>query len=185
MDDKRIIELFFARDERALEEFSAKYGALCRKIARSILGNDLDAEECENDTYLKAWDSIPPNRPDNLKAWLGKVCRNAALNLWQKNHAKKRNRGMDILLSELEECIPSHTSVEMEIENSEISTCINGWLRTLPREDRILFVRRYWYGDAVNDLAKARNTSSQKISQKLFRLRKGLKAALEKEDIQL
>ncbi|MBR2555886.1 MAG: sigma-70 family RNA polymerase sigma factor [Aeriscardovia sp.] len=185
MEDQQIIKLFWDREEQAVKETAYKYSAYCYAIAFNVLSVKEDAEECVNDTLQKAWDSIPPNRPDNLKAWLGKVCRNVALNLWQKNHAKKRNRGMDLLLSELEECIPSSNTVEKEIENSEISMCINRWLRTLSREDRILFVRRYWYGDAVKALAKARGTSSQTITQRLFRLRKGLKAALEKEDIQL
>ena len=185
MEDGQIIKLFWDRKEQAVSETAKKYSAYCYAIAYNVLSVKEDAEECVNDTLQKAWDSIPPNQPDNLKAWLGKVCRNVALNLWQKSHAKKRNRGMDLLFSELEECIPSVHTVEKEIENSRISACINRWLRTLPREDRILFVRRYWYGDAVKDLAKERNISPEKLSQKLFRLRKGLKAALEKEDISL
>ena len=185
MEDQQIIKLFWDREEQAVSETAHKYSAYCDAIAFNVLSVKEDAEECVNDTLQKAWDSIPPNRPDNLKAWLGKVCRNAALNLWQRNHAKKRNQGMDLLLSELEDCIPSSNTVEKEIENSEISMCINKWLRTLPREDRILFVRRYWYGDAVKDLANTRGISPKTIAQKLLRLRKGLKAALEKEDIQL
>lgn len=185
MEDGQIIKLFWERDEKAVSETAEKYSAFCYAIALNVLSDKEDAKECVNDTLQKAWESIPPNRPDNLKAWLGKICRNAALNLWQKSHAKKRSRGMDLLFSELEECIPSSNTVEKEIENSEISACINHWLQTLPREDRILFVRRYWYGDAVSKLAKERRISSQKISQKLFRLRKRLKAALEKEGISL
>ena len=185
MEDQQIIKLFWDREEQAVSETAHKYSAYCYAIAINVLSVKEDAEECVNDTLQKAWDSIPPNRPDNLKAWLGKVCHNVALNLWQKNHAKKRNQGMDLLLSELEDCIPSSNTVEKEIENSEISMCINKWLRTLPREDRILFVRRYWYGDAVKDLANTRGISPKTIAQKLLRLRKGLKAALEKEDIQL
>ena len=185
MEDQQIIKLFWDREEQAVNETAHKYSAYCYAIAFNVLSVKEDAEECVNDTLQKAWDSIPPNRPDNLKAWLGKVCRNVALNLWQKNHAKKRNQGMDLLLSELEDCIPSSNTVEKEIENSEISMCINRWLQTLPREDRILFVRRYWFGDAVKDLANTRGISPKTIAQKLLRLRKGLKAALEKEDIQL
>ena len=185
MEDQQIIKLFWDREEQAVNETAHKYSAYCYAIAFNVLSVKEDAGECVNDTLQKAWDSIPPNRPDNLKAWLGKVCRNVALNLWQKNHAKKRNQGMDLLLSELEDCIPSSNTVEKEIENSEISMCINRWLQTLPREDRILFVRRYWFGDAVKDLANTRGISPKTIAQKLLRLRKGLKAALEKEDIQL
>ena len=185
MEDQQIIKLFWDREEQAVNETAHKYSAYCYAIAFNVLSVKEDAEECVNDTLQKAWDSIPPNRPDNLKAWLGKVCRNVALNLWQKNHAKKRNQGMDLLLSELEDCIPSSNTVEKEIENSEISMCINRWLQTLPREDRILFVRRYWFGDAVKDLANTRGISPKTIAQKLLRRRKGLKAALEKEDIQL
>lgn len=185
MEDVQIIGLFWKRDENAIREADRKYGAYCFTIASHILSDKEDAKECVNDVWQKAWESIPPNRPKNFRAWLGKVCRNAALNIWNRDHAQKRNRGMDVLLSELEECIPSSQTVEKEIENQAISACISTWLTTLPKEERILFVRRYWFGDPVKKLAKEKGISPEKLAQIMYRLRKDLKKALEKEGIQL
>lgn len=185
MEDLHIIDLYWERNEHAIQETEKKYGGYCHSIALNILTDRADAEECVNDTYYQTWNSIPPNRPSSLKAWLGKLCRNNALNIWNKYHAQKRYRGMDLLLSELEECIPASVSIEREIEDSEISDCISAWLRSLPAGDRALFVRRYWYGEAVRSLAKERNIPAKNLTQKMFRLRKGLKSALEKEGISL
>ena len=185
MDDVQIIGLFWERDENAIREADQKYGAYCYAIAFNILSNTEDAKECVNDVWQKTWETIPPNRPKYFRAWLGKVCRNAALNIWHRNHAQKRNHGMDVLLSELEECIPSPLSVEEQIENQAISACINKWLTSLPKEERILFVRRYWFGDSVKQLAKEHGISSEQLAQIMFRLRKDLKKVLEEEGIQL
>lgn len=185
MEDYQIVNLYWARDERAIRETADKYGAYCHSIALNILSDHSDAEECVNDTYHRTWNSIPPNRPKSLKAWLGKITRNIALNLWSKKHAQKRNGGMALLLSELQECIPAPQTPETTMDDLEISACISKWLKSLPAEDRILFVRRYWNGDALHTLAKERGISPRKLTQKMFRLRKGLKKALEKEGIVL
>jgi len=183
MEDIQIVHLYWKRDERAIRETDRKYGGYCHSIAMNILSDEEDAEECVNDAYHQTWNSIPPNRPKSLKAWLGKICRNLALNTWNKNHARKRYDGMELLLSELEDCIPASDTIESEIELTQISECISIWLRSLPAEDRALFVRRYWNGDALGALAKERNISAAKLTQKMFRLRNSLRKALEKEGI--
>ena len=183
MEDIQIVDLYWKRDERAIRETERKYGGYCYSIALNILSDTADAEECVNDAYHQTWNSIPPNRPKSLKAWLGKICRNLALNTWTKNHARKRYDGMELLLSELEECIPSSDSVEHGMELTEISDCISKWLRSLPAEDRVLFLRRYWNGDALGALAKERKVSAAKLTQKMYRLRNRLRKTLEEEGI--
>ena len=180
MEDSEIVDLYWRRDERAIGETEKKYGPLCRSIAGNILGTE-DAEECVNDALHQAWMSIPPQRPDRLGSWLGKVTRNLALNLWNKKRAQKRYAGMTALLSELEDCVPAPGGVEREIEDKELSAAIDGWLRALPREDRVLFLRRYWYGVELRELAAERGISLNRLAQKMFRLRRNLKDTLEKE----
>lgn len=138
MDDSKLLDLFWERDENALSEVDAKYGSYCRKIAMNILSIHEDAEECVSDTWLRAWESIPPDRPGNLKAWLGRVVRNTALNMWQRNHAQKRHGGMELMLDELAEIIPSAESTENTIDAHDLGRIISGWLRKLTPEDRNL-----------------------------------------------
>lgn len=184
MEDAQIIALYMQRDEAAIAETQRKYGAFCSRIATNILSIE-DAEECVNDAYHQVWQSIPPQRPTHFSAWLGRIVRNNAINLWNKNHRKKRYNGMTELLSELEESIPSPRTMERELEDRELSACIDAWLRTLKQEDRVLFLRRYWYGMSLQDLAKERHMSSGKLAQRMFRLRTNLRQALEKEGITL
>ena len=185
MEDSKIIELYWQRDERAIAETDRKYGTFCYGIAMNLLSVHEDAEECVSDTYHQAWNFIPPQRPDRLKAWLGRIVRNLSINLWHKNHAQKRYNGMDQLMSELEDCIPSPKDTERELEDAEIGKVISAWLRTLSKEDRVLFVCRYWYGTALKDLAKERNIPPAKLAQQMYRLRGSLRSALEREDIEL
>ena len=185
MEDIQIIELYWQRNEQAIAETSSKYGAFCFSIAKNILSVHEDAEECVNDTYHQAWNVIPPQRPNKFRPWLGKIVRNIALNLWNKNHSQKRYAGMAELLSELEDCIPSSKTVEQEIDEKELTEHIDRWLRSLDREDRILFVRRYWNGVALRNLASEKGIAPGKLAQRMYRLRIGLKAALEKEGIYL
>jgi len=185
MEDSKIIDLYWDRDENAIAQTAIKYGNYCHTIAFNVLSIHEDAEECVNDTYVQAWNTIPPQRPTMLKAWLGKVVRNMALNLWDKNHAQKRYQGIDVALDELEECVPASQTVESALEDKELGQVISKWLRTLPEDDRNLFVRRYWSGDSVNDLAEEWGVTPNKLAQKMFRLRNSLKAALEKEEVYL
>jgi len=185
MNDKDIIELYWARNEQAVSETDKKYGKFCRGIALNILSVNEDAEECVNDTYHKAWTVIPPQRPEHLRAWLGRVVRNIALNLWNKNHTQKRYSGMETMFSELEECIPSGENVEREIEDIELGKAISRWLGTLSEEDRKYFILRYWNGIPLKDIASRYGTGADKLAQKMHRLRQSLKTALEKEEIYL
>ena len=185
MEDSQIIGLYFKRDESAITETETKYGAFCHGIALNILSINADADECVNDTYLQAWNSIPPKKPDKLGAWLGKVVRNIAFNLWKKNHRQKRYAGMEQLLNELEDCIPSPVTVEREIEEQELTEVINTWLASLSQNDRILFIRRYWHGETVTMLAQESGMSSANMAKRMYRLRKGLKFKLEKEGYSL
>ena len=185
MEDSQIIGLYFRRDEAAISETAAKYGAYCHGIALNILSIPADADECVNDAFLQAWNSIPPQKPDRLGAWLGKVVRNIALNLWKKNHRQKRHAGMEQLLNELEDCIPAPAAVEREIEEQELTQAINTWLASLPKEDRVLFVRRYWNGEAVAALARENGVSPANMAKRMYRLRQNLKSKLEKEGYSL
>ncbi len=183
MDDFAVIDLFFMRDENALKETRRKYGDFIRYIALNITGFMTDAEECENDTYLKLWNSIPPERPEFFKAYIGKIVRNCALSCYRKNKAAKRDGGIAVLLDELSECIPSSVNVEEEYYGKELSELLNNFLKTLPEEDRAVFIRRYYYGESVKAIAEKNAASPSKISSELFRIRKKLKKELEKEGV--
>lgn len=175
MDDNDIIQLFFERDENAIKETSKKYGNYCSSIARNILKNWEDAEECVNDTYLKAWNVIPPNRPTMFKAFLGRITRNLAFNLYKKMNADKRGNGqIALILDELVECVSDKSNPHQEFERDELLLTINSFLGKLSQEKRIMFVRRYWYSDSVADIAKRCGVSENYVSVNLNRLRKRL-----------
>ena len=183
MDDKKIIELFFARKESAIRETALKYGDFIRCIALNITGIREDAEECENDTYLKLWNSIPPECPEFFKAYIGKITRNTALSLYRKNKAAKRSCGVYVLLSELEECIPDPVSVEDEVDGNFLARIVSDWLYTLSEEQRAVFIKRYWYGEAVKAIAQQLKASPSEISSLLFSLRKKLKRELAEKGV--
>lgn len=183
MEDSEIIELYFRRNEKAIEETNNEYGSFCYHIAYNILTINDDSEECVNDTYLKIWNSIPPQKPIKFKAWIGKIVRNISLDLWKKNHRQKRYAGMEQLLEELSECIPSKINVETELKNETITEILNKWLFSLPKSDRILFIRRYFHGDTIKELSKLYNATPTNISSRMYRLRKNLKVHLEKEGV--
>lgn len=185
MEDPQIIELYWRRDERAIAETQKKYGPFCLRLARNILSSQQDAEECVSDACYQAWNAIPPLRPVSLRAWLGRVVRNLSLNRWNQNRAGKRYSGMETLLSELTDCIPSPDTVERTLEAEELGQAIGRWLRALSKEDRVLFVRRYWYGAPLKELARERGETPNRLAQRMYRLRGGLKQALEQEGITL
>lgn len=181
MDDTKIIALYGARDEAALSETALRYGALARQVAMNILHTPSDAEECVNDAYHAVWCAIPPACPASLRAFLCRIVRNLALDRWRAEHAAKRIDGTALMLSELDEAIPAEGSVERTLEGAALSACINGWLKSLPVDDRVLFVRRYFYGEAVADLAARCGRSPNTVSKRLGRLRERLRRHLEKE----
>ncbi len=183
LDDNKIIELFFERSEQAIMELSNKYGAVCSKIAFHILNNKQDTEECVNDTYLGTWNTIPPQNPNPLLSYVCRIVRNLAIKKYHANTASKRNSIYDVALDELENCFPSSASVEDEWNAKETAQIINDFLETLDKENRIMFVRRYWYCDSIDDLAKLFHTSSHNISVRLFRTREKLKKHLIKKGV--
>jgi len=180
MDDQAIIELYFARDEDAIRETNRRYGAYCRRIALNILTLREDAEECVSDTYHAAWNAMPPARPGSLRAFLGRITRNLAITRYRAQRAQKRFAGLETMLSELDECLPARQDTEGAFEQEQLAEAIAAWLRSLDADGRALFVRRYWYGDAVKTLAGACGAGENQTAQRLRRLRTGLRAALEK-----
>lgn len=181
MEDSRIIELFYARSEQAIKELSKKYGALCTHVARNILNSRQDAEECVNDAYLGAWNTIPPENPNPLRTYICRIVRNLSIMRYHSNTAKKRNSYYDAALDELEDCITSASSVEDEISVRELSRLLDAFLDNLDVENRVIFVRRYWYSDSVSEIAERLGVSSNNISVRLSRIRSKLKKFLEKE----
>lgn len=185
MEDNKIIELFNERSELAVVTTEKQYGNYLNRIAKNILGNDSDAEECVNDTYLKAWNSIPPNCPSNLKTYLGKITRNLSLDLLDKNTAIKRGGSIvNIVLDELSEII-SDSKYEKHQESAEIIETINKFLENQTVENRKIFVRRYWYLDSILDIAKLYHLSESKVKTTLFRMRNGLREELLREGIEI
>lgn len=178
MDDKNIVDLYLQRDEMAVKETQTKYGSYCYTIANNILSIHEDAEECVNDTWVSAWNKIPPIIPKSLKAFLGKIVRDISLSRYRANHAMKRYSGMEIMLAELEECIPSEFDVQKKLDQQELSDLINGWLGSLSRVDRVLFIKRYYYGETVKDLAKLQACTENQMAQRMLKMRNNLKSFL-------
>ena len=180
MDDREIITLLWARAERAIDALKVKFGKCLYRIAMNILEDRQDAEEAENDTYFAIWNAIPPARPDPLPPYVYKLGRNTALKRLRNQSAQKRQSRYDLSLDELSEILPAGT-MEDTIDAKALGRSINAFLDTLPREDRALFVRRYWFGDDISTLAKALSLTSNNTSVKLHRIRNKLKDYLNKE----
>lgn len=186
MEDSQIVALYWQRSERAIEETAAKYGNYCFSIAYNILENKEDAEETVNDSYIGAWAAIPPHRPLNLSTFLGKITRRTAIKRWQRNRTQKRGGGeMTLALEELSNCIPAGSSMEREMENSELSRLLNRFILTLPQTERNVFVCRYWYLDSIGSIAQRFGFSQSKVKSMLSRTRKKLQNTLIKEEIEL
>lgn len=184
MDDNQIVELFWSRDERAIAETSAKYGSLCRKIAYGILANTQDSEEIVNSSYFQLWNAIPPKRPDPLSAFLARVVRNLALNKLKADHAQKRYSGeFTVSLDELDECVPDKNSAESDAIH--IRDCLNSFLREQKRNDRCIFVLRYFNCYSIEEIAQKTGYSQSRVKSVLFRMRGRLKVRLEKEGISI
>ena len=182
MEDGRIVELYLQRDETAIEQTSAKYGIRLRGLAYGIVRDRQAAEECENDTYLQAWNSIPPHEPkDYFYAFLARIARHISLNFCRDRSRLKRSAFLCELTAEMEECIPAPDDAQCRLDDIVFGEAINGFLRTLSEETRNLFVRRYWYLDSVSDLAKRFSLSESNVKTMLFRCRNRLREHLEKE----
>ena len=185
MEDLAIIELYHRREEQAIAESDKKYGGMCRSIALRLLGLREDAEECVNDTWLSAWNKMPPERPSFLGAFFGRITRNLSVSRWRRDHAQKRYDGMEIMLSELEDCVPSPDAPEQEIERQQLAELISAWLDGLEQEEQWLFIRRYWYGDLVKDLAAETEEKANSCAQRLRRLRGELRGFLESKSVEV
>ncbi len=191
MEDNHIVDLYFQRDERAITESEAKYGGYCTRIAMNILDNRLDAEECVNDTYLRAWESIPPTRPVKLGAFLGKITRNLSLDRFKAKKAAKRGDSLFFAsLDELNECIPAGSTgfgsgFDEETEARRIGECINRFLRKQSGEMQDVFICRYFYSDSIGEIARRFGLSESKVKSMLHRARAKLRKSLESEGIRL
>lgn len=186
MDDGKIIDLYWQRSEAAITETESKYGRYCNYIACNILHNAEDAEECVNDTYLRAWGAMPPKRPERLSAFLGKITRNLSLNKYEKYTAEKRGCGqVPLVLEELHGCIPSADNVEQAIEDEALAAVFNRFLGDLPFEVRRIFMRRYWYFSPIKEIAADYGIGESKVKMTLLRARNELKQILEKEGIMI
>ena len=172
MDDAKIVQLYWDRNEQAILATADKYGNYCASIAKNILGNHEDAEECVNDTYLNAWNSMPPHRPSILSTFLGKIVRNLSIKRYKHNTADKRGGGQaTVVLDEIAEFVSDADSVEQEIDRKELVTAIDSFLDRLPADKRSIFICRYWYFDSISDIANRFRMTENNVSVTLNRLR--------------
>lgn len=184
MDDQKIIELYWRRSEDAIAETAKKYGRYCRRVAYNVLQDHADSEECVNDAYLRAWNAIPPKRPERLGGFLGKITRNLALDRSERRGAEKRGWGqVSLALEELEECIPAPSGGEQAADGLALAELLDRFLAGLETKRRQIFVRRYWYLDSVKEVAAALGVGESSVKMTLLRLRRELKEFLEKEGV--
>lgn len=182
MEDTQIIDLFFSRDQQAIQQTEEKYGRLCYHIAWNILSSREDAEESVSDTYMKAWENIPPTKPTFFYAYLAKICRFLAMGKLDWNNAAKRKAEVVELSDEMENCIPD-LSREMQIQSQELGALLNEFLGTLSPENRQIFMRRYWYAESIAEIAQRFHLGESNVKTKLMRTRNALRSFLEKEGI--
>lgn len=186
MEDQEIIGLYWTRSENAIVETDKKYGKLCFQTAFRILDSREDSEECVSDTYLLAWEAIPPRQPGVLSAFLCRITRNLALNRYQAANTAKRGGGaVEVALEELAECIPDPNTVENAVDNRALARCLNGFLETLTREARSIFLLRYWELASVREISRRLSVSESKVKVSLYRTRGRLRRFLEQEGIAL
>ena len=182
MEDKKIVDLYWARSETAISETQTKYGKLLYGISFSLLSSREDAEECVNDTYIAAWNSMPDERPEYLCAFLCKIDRRISINKYNSLHRKKRG-GADMIIEELTECIPSGDDVQGSYENKRLTEAINRFLEGLDTEKRVVFVKRYFYSSSLDEISRQMNISQAKVKSMLFRMREQLYKILEREEL--
>lgn len=181
MEDKLLIDGLFARDERSVARLEEKYSGYCYTVAYAVVRCREDAQECVSDAMLGAWNSIPPNRPENLGAYLGRIARNSALNLLKVRRAKKRGeKNVALALDELSECIPSAENTEQQADTVLLREAVNGFLDSLERERRIVFIQRYWYMLGISEIAAERGMTEGAVKMSLKRTRDSLKIFLER-----
>ena len=179
MYDSDILELYFLRNEQSIRETEQKYGAYCKTIADRILQNREDSEETVNDTWLSAWNAIPPQRPGSLQGFLGRITRNGAIDRWRRRNAGKRKGEMVLALEELGECIPSKDNVEQQVQAAELSRVLEAFLKTLPTERRRMFLLRYWYLMPMREIAQRLGWTEGRVRTTMHRIRRQLLTYLQ------
>lgn len=183
MEDGKIIDLFFARDEDAIGAVDVKYGRLCRDLSRRILADDRDVQECVSDAYLGLWNAIPPRRPDPLLAFLCKLVRNLSITRYHYNTAAKRSSRYEVAMEELEHCLAAPETPETVLERKELTRLLEEFLLGLSRQDRVIFLRRYWFADSYTEIADRVALREGTVSVRLTRLRKKLRHFLEEKEV--
>ena len=183
IDDEKIIEMFFERSEQGIRELDMKYGAICHNLSYNIVNNRQDAEECVNDAYLGAWNAIPPARPNPLLSYIVKIVRNISLKIYWRKETAKRSGHYKIALEEVESYIADQKTVEDEIEARELARIIEDFLNTLTIENRVIFMRRYWFADSYKDIAGFMGLSEKNISVRLTRIREKMKQYLIEREV--
>ena len=183
IDDERIIDLFFKRDQQGIRELDIKYGKTCHSLSYNITNSKQDAEECVNDAYLGAWNTIPPTRPNPLLSYIVKIVRNISLKIYWRKKAAKRSGNYKIALEEIEGCIAGPQNVEDEMEARELARIIEEFLDTLTLENRVIFMRRYWFADSYKDIAELVGLTEKNISVRLTRIREKMKQYLIEREV--
>ena len=183
IDDEKIIEMLFGHAEQGIRELDTKYGKDCHNLSYHIVGSRQDAEECVNDAYLGAWNAIPPVRPNPLLSYIMKIVRNISLKIYWRKEAAKRSSHYTIALEEIEACIADQKTVEDEIEARELARIIEDFLDTLTVENRVIFMRRYWFADSYKDIAELVGLSEKNISVRLTRIREKMKQYLIEREV--
>ena len=183
IDDEKIIELFFERSEQGIRELDMKYGKICHNLSYNIVNSRRDAEECVNDAYLGAWNAIPPVHPNPLLSYIVKIVRNISLKTYWRKEAAKRSSHYTIAMEEIEACIAAPNTVEAEIEARELACIIGDFLDTLTAENRVIFMRRYWFVDSYKDIAEFVGLSEKNISVRLTRIRQKMKEYLAEREV--
>ena len=183
MEDSEIISLFFERSEEAIIELSEKYGKLCLRISQNIVNDFHDAEECVNESYLAVWDTVPPNRPDSLSAYVCRITRNISVDRYRHNTADRRDSSCDLCLDELENSLFASTSIDPDLNDDALADVIDEFLSRLSRTDRTILMRRYWYMDPYEDIARASGISEGAVRTRASRVREKLRKHLKKRGV--
>ena len=183
IEDEKIIALFFERSEQAISELDKKYGKICCKLAWNIVNDIRGAEECVNDAYLGAWNAIPPEKPKPLLTYICKIVRNISLKAYYRKGAAKRSSICEVAMEEIEACLPDSQTVERSIEAKELARCIERFLDMLNEENRVIFMRRYWFADSYKEIAKRVGLSEKNISVRLTRIHRQMKEYLIKGEV--
>ncbi len=185
MEDERLMELFWSRSSQAVRETADKYGRYLGGVSMNILRCEGEVAECVNDTYLKVWNSIPPQRPGMFQSWLGRIAREISFDRYRREHGKKGGHEMELLLSELADCIPSSVRGQEASSNAEITEILDRFFKDMKKEQRMIFLRRYWYGNTVGEIAEQFSMKERSVKWSLYRSREVLRICLEREGIRL